>query len=139
VCQILSSLASAIHSLSGAFLFERVSGGRILWIASAKLLLHDSWGAPFFRLPFIQAVRNFLGRDSESALVIFPTYVAVLLVKKASIFGMLQRSLLTSLFFMCFSLTWCHLIARILIQQQAHGEREKRMRPAAASEAIRRL
>ncbi len=71
----------------------------------------DSCSAPFFRLPLIQAVRNFLGKDSSFDLVI---YAAVILVIKVSMLGIMHNRALTSLFLMCFSLTCSHLIARIL-------------------------
>ena len=41
-------------------------------------------------------------------VIIYPIQVAVLLWMKASMFGMLHSSPLTSLFFMCCSLTWLH-------------------------------
>jgi hypothetical protein len=64
-----------------------------------------------FQLPLIQAARNLLGRESWSDLDTFPRYTAVLFIMKASMLGMLQRRPLTSLFLICCSLTWCHLIA----------------------------
>ncbi len=103
------------HSLSGAVLLVRdLSEGNILLITSAKLLLHVNCGALFFRLPLIQAARNFFGKEFSSDLVIFPMYPAVRFVINASMLGMLHRIPLTSLFFICFSLTSRQLIARIL-------------------------
>jgi hypothetical protein len=54
------SLASGIHSFSGAVLLVRaLLEGRFSCIAWANLLLHESWGPPFFCGPLIQAARSF--------------------------------------------------------------------------------
>jgi hypothetical protein len=81
------------------------SRGRMPLIALAKLLLQVSWGAPFFLGLLIQAVRNFFGRALSFDLAILPTYLAVLLLMNASMFGILKNIFLTSLFFMRSSLT----------------------------------
>ncbi len=46
-CQVFSSSMMGSHSLSITWLFDRLPGS-VLVMALAQLLLHESWGAPFF-------------------------------------------------------------------------------------------
>jgi hypothetical protein len=82
-------------------------------MAFAKLLLQVNWGAPGFLLSLIQAERNFFRLVFSSAPIVFPMYVVVLRWMKASMSGILHSMPLTSLFFICCSLTWFHFIPSI--------------------------
>ncbi len=59
-CQVFSSFVMGSHSLKIAWLFDRLPGSMLV-MALAKLLLHESWGAPFFLGWLIQAFRKSLG------------------------------------------------------------------------------
>jgi hypothetical protein len=106
------SFATWSQSLKAASLVL-ISSGRIFCKVLAKLLLQDSCGCPSFLGRGIHAPRNFLGNVSSDRLTILPIYRAVLLSMKASIFGILQKSLLICEFFIRCSLTWSHLILNI--------------------------
>jgi hypothetical protein len=82
-----------------------------------KLFLHDSCGCPIFLGLCIHALRNCFGSVSSGKFMTLLMHQAVLLSIKASIFGVLQKRLLTHEFFIRCSLTWSHLIFSICLMK----------------------
>jgi hypothetical protein len=107
--------ASGIQSLKSRPWCSDWMPGTTAEIALEKLFFQDSCKPPTFLGWCIQAPRNFLGSSSSLALMIFPAYVAVLLLMKDSSFGILQKQNLTYLFRIWSSQTCCHLMLRILL------------------------